>query len=398
MFFKNKEQLVPNKIRDPFHSIVPPLYLGVSYGFDTVHQGAKIFDDPACGYAYGRMGNPTVTAFEHWLASVEEVKEGSVWATSTGLSALVLLFLGLTAKSLGRGKRVVVSSYIYGGSFHQLQLWHNDHGYEIVFVDNPFDLSSWEKAISPGAAFVFMETPANPTIDVFDIEAIAKIAHRYNTFLVVDNTVAPILQKPLKLGADAVLYSVTKALNRQSTGMGGALIGSPRFLEETEKILNDYHVSTGAIMHPLSAYLTFLNRTTLSRDMDLFSKNALEVAEFLERHPKVKKVHYPFLSGNPQYTLARQQMTGGGGLLSFEMQSFEAACKLVESLCLARMAPHLGDENENLIIHPASTTHSKLSPQELLQVNIPQELVRLSVSLGDMNKLIAELDEVFKIL
>ena len=386
------------KPNDPFNSIVPPLYLGVSYGFDTVRHGAEIFENSACGYASGRMGNPTVTAFERWLADMEGVGEGSVWATSTGLSALALLFWSLTSNSLGRGKRVVVSPHIYGGSFHQLQLWSKEHDREIVVVEDPFSLSSWEKAISPGAAFVFLETPANPTVDIFDIWEISNISHRYNPFLVVDNTVAPVLQKPLALGADAVLYSVTKALNRQSTGLGGALVGSPYFLEETERVINDYHVSIGAIMHPFSAYLTLLNRTTLSRDMMLFSENALLVAKFLEGHQKVRKVNYPFLPTSSQYALARMQMTGGGGLLSFEMHSFEAACTLVESVRSALMAPHLGDENENLIIHPASTTHSKLSPEQLTSVNISPELVRLSVSLGDMNELIADLEEVFKTL
>ncbi|MBI2674293.1 MAG: PLP-dependent transferase [Candidatus Yanofskybacteria bacterium] len=383
---------------DPFRSIVPPLYLGISYEFNSVEEGAQIFENPALGYAYGRMGNPTVTAFEKWLAKVEGVKEGSVWATSSGLSALSLLFWGLTAKSLGRPKRVVISPYIYGGSFHQLQLWRNDHDCEVVFVDNPFSLFSWEKAIKPGAAFVFLETPTNPTLDIFDIKTIAKIAHTYNTFLVVDNTVTPVLQKPLELGADAILYSVTKALNRQSTGLGGALIGSPRFLQETEKTLNDYHISTGAIMHPLSAYFTLLNRTTLQRDMELFSANALQVAQVLEGHTKVKKVHYPFLPSSANYALARRQMTSGGGLLSFELESFEGARRLVKSLQSARLAPHLGDENENLIIHPASTTHSKLSPEELSKVRISPELVRLSVSLGEMDELISELDEVLKTL
>ncbi len=387
-----------NKPRDVFHSIIPPLYLGISYEFDSVQEGALIFENPGRGYAYGRMGNPTVTAFESWLAEMEGVEEGSVWATSSGLSALALLFWSLTSKSLGRAKRVVVSPYIYGGSFHQLQSWRNDHNYEVVFVDNPFDLSSWEKAVQPGAAFAFLETPTNPTIDIFDIKAIAEIAHRYNTFLVVDNTVTPVLQKPLRLGADAVLYSVTKALNRQSTGLGGALIGSPRFLEKNENVINDYHVSTGAIMHPLSAYFTLLNRTTLQRDMEQFSENALAVAGFLEAHPKVKKVNYPFLPGNRHHALACRQMTGGGGLLSFEMQSFEVARKLAESLKSARLAPHLGDENENLVIHPASTTHSKLSYKELLEVNVSPELVRLSVSLGDMNKLTAEIGEILETL
>lgn len=391
-----------NRPIDPYRSTVSPLYLGIAHEFDSLEESARIFENPALGYAYGRMGNPTVTAFERWLAEMEGVREGSVWATSSGLSALSLLFWGLTAQSLGRPKRVVVSSYIYGGSFHQLQLWRNNHDCEVIFVDE-FDLDSWEKAIKPGAAFVFFETPTNPTLDVFDVKIISEIAHRYGSFSIVDNTMAPILQKPLELGADAILYSVTKALNRQSTGLGGAIIGSPRFLQETEKTLDDYHISMGAIMHPLSAFFTLLNRTTLKRDMVLFSDNALRVADFLETHPKIKKVNYPLLPvpGNINYALARRQMTGGGGLLSFELESFKAARQLVESLKqleVVRLAPHLGDENNNLIIHPASTTHSKLSTEELRQIHIPPELVRLSVSLGEMDELVNGLDEVLKTL
>lgn len=386
---------MPKQVEDTHGSLVPPIYLGIVYGFNTLEDAAQAFNKYGCSYAYGRMGNPTVTPFESFITELEGAPPKSAWATTTGLSALDLLVFGLASKKTGRSQRVITSPYIYGGSFHQLVLWRDWHGKEAVFVEDPFDLASWEKAFSGGAAFGLVETPGNPTVDVFDIAGIAKIAHRHDSFLVVDNTVGVALQKPLELGADAVLHSVTKAIIRQSIGLGGVIVGNRSFVDTFSEILDDAQVSLGTIMHPLSAWFAFNNRFTLERDMKLFSENALAVASFLEKHPKVKSVNYPFLPSGRGYELARRQMSGGSGLLSFEMKSFNDAVRLVEGLQEFYLAPHLGDVRY-LVIHPASTTHSKLSPEELAGVKITPEIMRMSVGIQPPDEYIDDLDQALR--
>lgn len=316
--------------------------------------------------------------------SVLEKYENRAWATNSGLTALALLVLGLTH---GSGKRhIVTSPSLYGGSYHQLQLFARGHDIRMRFVKNPHNLAEWDKAIGNSTAFVFLETPSNPNADIFDIERIAGIAHRVGVPLVVDGTLGVTLQHPLALGADAVLHSVTKALNRQSTGLGGVLVGSREFVARYEEILNDYLVSIGAIMHPLSAWFPLNSRFTLERDMVVFSENARTVASFLVGLTHVKKVNYPEFYENGMYSLEGRQMPRGiGGLFSFEMRSFEEAKRFVEELTklpYVHLAPHLGDARY-LVIHPASTTHAKLSESEMREVNITPELVRFSVGLGD---------------
>ncbi len=394
----------------PERDIVSPLHLGVAYQFDSLAEGAEVFSVAGAGYAYNRMGNPTVTLLEKMMTALEDrepyaVKdsflgkyENRAWATNSGLTALALLVFGLTHGTEKR--RIVTSPRIYGGSYHQFQALSKGHGIEVVFVKNPHNLNEWIDAITAETAFVFLETPSNPNADIFDIERIAIIAHEVGVPLVVDGTLGVTLQHPLSLGADAVLHSVTKALNRQSTGLGGVVVGSCKFAARHEEVLNDYLVSLGAIMHPLSAWFVLNNRFTLERDMGTFSENARVVSSFLTRYTKVKKVNYE-LQGTSIYSLQGQQMPRGiGGLFSFEMNSFEDAKKFVEELTMlphAYLAPHLGDVRY-LAIHPASTTHAKLSEAEMRAVNITPELVRFSAGLGDPAPVLDDIAAVFRSL
>ncbi|MBI4118031.1 MAG: PLP-dependent transferase [Parcubacteria group bacterium] len=381
---------------DAHGSIVPPIHLGVTYAHASLASAREAFETLGHGYAYGRMGNPTVTEFERFLGEIEGVPQANVWATSSGLSALTLLVFGLTAKSAGGKKRIVTSSYIYGGAYHQLKLWADEHGYDIVFLNNPFSLEAWDSALAATpAAFALLETPCNPTIDVFDIRAIAEVTSRYGVPLVVDNTLGVALQRPLELGADVVLHSTTKAINRQSTGLGGALIASAAFVARFESLLNDFDVSNGLIAHPMSAWTSLNSRKTLRRDMLDFSRIALGVATFLNKHPKIREVYYPLLPSSRSYDIALRQMPdGAGGLFSFRVKSFESAQKLVELLKVPYLAPHLG-HSESLVIHPASTTHGKLTPEQLASVNIAPEMVRYSVGLGVPEDVIREITEDF---
>ncbi|MBI4120714.1 MAG: PLP-dependent transferase [Parcubacteria group bacterium] len=380
------------KLADAYGSVVPPLHLSVVHAHDSLESARMAFAKLGQGYAYSRMGNPTVTEFEHFLAEIEGAHPGNVWATNSGLSALTLLVFGLTAKSAGGKRRIVTSSYIYGGAHHQLSLWLHEHGFDVVFLNNPFSLEAWDSAFACcPTAFALLETPCNPTIDVFDIKAIAEVAHKYGVPLVVDNTLGVALQRPLELGADVVLHSTTKAINRHSTGLGGALVASQGFVDRFEDLLNDFDVSNGLIVHPMSAWTSLQGRVTLERDMLDFSRIALGVANFLNSHPKIREVYYPHLPSSRSYDVAMRQMPrGAGGLLSFRVKSFEAAQRLVELLKVPYLGPHLG-HSESLVIHPASTTHGKLTPEELAAVNIAPEMVRYSVGLGVPEKVIGEI-------
>ncbi len=212
----------------------------------------------------------------------------------------------------------------------------------------------------------------------------------------MDNTIAPVLQKPLELGADAVLHSVTKYLNRQSTALGGAVVGNKNFVKKFGREMFEWYAHLGVIMHPLAAWLVLNNQYTLGRDMRLFSDNAYKIADFLAAHPKIKRLYYPGHPSSPHYELAQRQMPdGASGLLAFEMKNFTAAKKLVDSLKEINLAPHLGD-SRYLAIHPASTTHSRLSLFELAEANITKNLVRLSAGLGPVDKVINELDKILR--
>ncbi len=379
--------------KDQYKSIVPPLYLGSAYGFESAEEGAAIFSGTKKGYAYTRLGNPTVTAFEEWLTVAEHGEK--TFATNTGLSALLLGVLTLTKKK----KQVVTSPYIYGGSYHLSHLLNSWGGARITFVENAFNNKAWENAITKETAFVFLESPSNPSVDIFDIKAIADIAHKKGTVLIVDNTIAtPALQKPLELGADAVLHSVTKYLTRQSTGLGGALVGSKKFVTQYGDELYDWFIHGGFVMHPLSAWFALQNSYTLINDMKTFSKNALAVANILTKNKGVGNVHYPHLHGNRNYKLARHQMqNGGSGLLAFELENFSAAKKFVNALRHVIIAPHLGDVR-SLIIHPASTTHNRLSKEERAKVHISDGLVRCSVGLGEIQETIADIEQALRVL
>lgn len=375
--------------KERYRSIVPPLYLGVMHGFKDANEGAAIFEGRKKGYAYGRIGNPTVDIFQDWLADLEGGER--CWAVNSGLLALLFLALALS----GKKKEIAVSPRIYGGSYHQLHLLA-EGGFKVRFVKDPFSIKSWLSAVSSKTAFAFLETPSNPTIDIFDIAAIAEAVHRQESLLVVDNTLGITLQKPLALGADIVLHSVTKYLNRQSIGLAGAVIASKATVQKHGEKMNEWFIYGGFIIHPLTAWLTWNNQFTLERDMRLFSENARRLADFLWHHPKVEKVYYPAYFRSPHYELCRRQMPdGAGGLLAFELKSYTAAKKFVNSLREVNLAPHLGDVRY-LGVHPASTTHSRLSAAELLEANITKNLVRLSAGLGPAEKIIEELDRILK--
>ena len=339
------------------------------------------------GYTYSRAGNPTVSALERRLAALE----GADFATcfSSGLSATTALFLAL----LKAGDRVVISQVCYGGTVRLLQQIFASFGVMAEFVDTS-STAVLAEALSKPAKLVFIETPANPTLKLTDIELAAKFAHIAGAVLVVDNTLlTPALQKPLDLGADISLHSTTKFIEGHNATIGGVLITRNAELHERFDLVRK---STGTIQAPFDAWLTLQGVKTLPLRIRQHTDNALEVARFLETHPKVSKLYYPGLESFPQLELAQRQQVSGGALIAFEVEGgVEAGIKVMNSVKLCSLAENLGSA-ETLITHPASMTHAAVPAEQRAAAGISDGLIRLSVGLEDPSDLIADLEQALQ--
>ncbi len=336
------------------------------------------------GYTYSRSGNPTVTALEGRLAAIE----GAEFATAyvTGLAATTVLCLAL----LKAGDRVVLSQAVYGGTVRLLKQVLAPFGVESDFIDTS-DADALARALREPAQFVFIETPANPTLKLTDIELAAKLAKEAGALLVVDNTLlTPALQRPLDLGADIILHSTTKFIEGHNATVGGSLITRNAELHEKLAFIRN---AIGAIQAAFPAWLTLQGVKTLPLRMAQHSANALRVAQFLESHPRVTWIAYPGLESFPQYELAQRQQTGSGALLAFEVEGgVEAGVRLMNSVKLCSLAENLGAA-ETLITHPVSMTHGDVPTEQRAAAGITDGLVRLSVGLENPDDLITDLDQ-----
>jgi cystathionine beta-lyase/cystathionine gamma-synthase len=340
------------------------------------------------GFTYTRSGNPTVRALEDVLSAAESTTERAV-AFSTGMAATTAPFLS----ELAAGDHVVCGAVVYGGTVRLLRQLLQKFDVRATFVDAT-DPKNVETAIEPRTKIVFVETPANPTLVLTDIAAVAKIA-RGRARLVVDNTfLTPALQRPLELGADAVLYSTTKFLEGHNTTVGGAILSNDAGLLERLRFVQN---AVGFAQSPFEAWLTVRGLKTLPLRMKRHSDNALRVAEHLERHPRVRAVHYPGLASFPQAELARRQQEAGGGVLSFEVEGgVEAGIAVLNAVKLCALAENLGAV-ETLITHPASMTHADVPRDDRLRGGISDGLIRLSVGLEDPEDIIADLDRALEV-
>jgi len=334
------------------------------------------------GYEYARTSNPTRTALERNLAVLEQGKFGLAFAS--GMAAITTLLTLFKA-----GDHIVAGHNLYGGTFRLFERVLKDFGLRFSYV-NTTCLEEIEPALGPHTRLIFIETPTNPVMEITDIAAVAEIAHRHKILLAVDNTfMSPYLQRPLKLGADLVIHSTTKYLNGHSDGVGGAIILTDAELAERLRFLQN---ATGAVPGPMDCWLVLRGVKTLAVRMRQHNENGMAMARFLAHHPKVKKVHYPGLLHHPQHELAKRQMTGFGGMLSFETGSLENAKTLLRSVRLCSLAESLGGV-ETLISHPASMTHASVLPAERARLGITDGLVRISVGIEDVEDLIADLDQ-----
>ena len=359
------------------------LYMTSGYVYASAEEAESAFTNDGSRYVYSRYANPTVSMFEERLRLIEgaEVCRG----TASGMAAV---FAAL-ASVVKAGDRLVASRALFGSCLHIVKNILPKYGVETETVDGR-DLDAWRRALSKPTKLVFCETPSNPTLELVDLEAVAKLTHAAGGILVVDNVFAtPLLQRPLRLGADVVVYSATKHIDGQGRSLGGAVLGSKQFVTDH---LAPFLRHTGPSISPFNAWLLVKGLETLPLRVQQHCRNAAEVAAFLETHPKVKRTIYPGLESHPQYQLARRQMTGSGNLVAFITAGGKAgAFRFQNALRIVKISNNLGDA-KSLITHPATTTHQKLSPEDKAILGIDEALVRLSVGLEDAADLIEDLD------
>jgi methionine-gamma-lyase len=371
-------------VDDKYMSATVPIYQTSTFAFHNADHGAELFSGKGEGYIYTRLGNPTIEALENAVAELENGFGGV--ATSSGMSAVTTLYTAL----LGQGDHMVGHNAIYGPSRAVMENIFSKFGIEYSFVDTT-DPEQVRKAIRPNTKLVYTETPANPTIGITDIRKVSEIAHEHGIPVCVDNTFcSPHLQRPLELGADIVLHSMTKFINGHADIVAGMLVAKT---EEHFKLLKNTLVNMGGNMDPHQAYMVHRGLKTLGIRIDKAQKTAMKVAEFLEGHDKVDWILYPGLKSHPQHELANEQMDGYGSMISFGLKGgFEAGKTMMNEVKLALLAVSLGGV-ETLIQHPASMTHSKLSPENREKAGITEGLVRFAVGIEDEQDIINDLKQ-----
>lgn len=368
-------------------ALTPPLHLTSTFAFETAEAGGEMFEGERPGYIYSRLSNPTLDLLERRIASLEGGE--AALATASGMGAITSTFWTL----LQPGDEVIVDKTLYGCTFAYLRHGLARFGITITHVDltDPANLS---RAIGLKTRIVFFETPANPNMRLVDIAAISAIARSAGAVSIVDNTYAtPVLTRPIELGADIVVHSATKYLGGHGDLVAGLVVGPAEMVGRIR--VEGMKDMTGAIMAPFNAHLVLRGLKTLSLRMERHCANATVIAAALEAHPAVAVVHYPGLASFPQHELAKRQIPGFGGMIAFELVGgYHAGIAMMNRLRLVRRAVSLGDA-ESLIQHPASMTHSTYTPEERLEHDIAEGLVRLSVGLEDVGDI---LDDVMAAL
>lgn len=371
--------------KNPFGALAVPIYQTSTFVFDSAEQGGKRFALEEEGYIYSRLGNPTTAVFEEKIAALEG-GEAAV-ATSSGIGAITSTLWTL----LKAGDHVIADKTLYGCTFAYLNHGVAKFGVEVDFIATS-DLELVRKTMKSNTRVVYLETPANPNMKVVDIKAVAEIAHTNpNTLVVVDNTFAtPFCQRPLELGCDVVVHSVTKYLNGHGDVIAGVVISKKEIIDQVRLVgVKDM---TGSVLGPTEAFYIIRGMKTFELRMRRHCENAMKVAEYLEAHDKIEKVYYPGLKSHDGYEVASKQMEAFGGILAFELKGgFEAGKTLLNNVKMAALAVSLGDA-ETLIQHPASMTHSPYTKEERLAAGITDGLVRLSVGLENIEDIIADLE------
>ncbi len=358
-----------------------PIFTTSSYVFENAEQAAARFSGEDHGNVYSRYTNPTVRTFEERIAAMEG-GEAAV-ATSSGMAAILSTCMAL----LKSGDHVVCSRSVFGTTVALFNRYFGKFGVSVSFV-NPTDYDDWQNAIQDNTALLFLETPSNPLCDVVDIQRVADIAHKADALLVVDNCFCtPALQQPLKLGADIVVHSATKYIDGQGRCVGGAVVGSAEHMDDVLVFLR----TAGPTMSAFNAWVFLKGLETLRIRMEAHSKNALELAQWLDAHPNVEKVFYAGLPSHAGHELATKQQRAYGGVLSFRVKGGkDEAWKVIDSTRVLSVTANLGDA-KTTIVHPATTTHSRITQEERDAAGISDNLIRIAVGLEDIEDIKADL-------
>ncbi len=365
-------------------AVVPPLYLATTYHMGSTENGAAVFSGEKEGYVYTRWSNPTNTVLETRAAALEGGE--ACLATSSGMAAITTTLLA----NLKAGDHVVAARAIYPSTYAVLSQDFAGYGVETTFVDAT-DVENVADAIRPQTRVIYMETPGNPILALCDLEEIARIARDAGVVSICDNTFAtPINQRPLAMGFDIVLHAATKYMCGHGDAVGGLVIGKRDFIETARAHTLRYF---GGILAPFNAYLITRGIVTLPLRMRVHNENAMTVARFLEGHPAVASVSYPGLESHPQHLIAKKQMRGFGGMVSFELGGgLEAGARMMDRVKVCALATSLGDAR-SLISHPATTSHVVVSREERLAQGVTDGLVRLSVGIENVGDILADLKQ-----
>ena len=363
------------------HSV--PLYLTSSFVFEDAEDMRASFADEKERNIYSRYSNPNTIEFINKVCQMEGAETG--FAFASGMAAVYSTFAAL----LKSGDHIVSASSVFGATHSLFVNYFPKWNIETTY----FDINAPEKiesCIQPNTKILFAESPTNPAVDIIDLELLGNIAKKHNLILIIDNCFAtPYLQQPIKWGADLVIHSATKLMDGQGRVLGGITVGRADLIKD----IYLFSRLTGPTLSPFNAWVLSKSLETLAVRLERHCENALKVAEFLENHPQVNKVKYPFLKSHPQYAIAQKQMKLGGNIVAFEIKGgIEAGRAFLDKIKLCSLSPNLGD-TRTIVTHPASTTHSKLSVEERLAVSITDGLVRVSVGLETVADVIADLEQ-----
>ncbi len=363
-----------------------PLFLTSSFTFDSAEEMAAVFADEQEGNIYSRYSNPNVQELIEKVALLENAETG--WATSTGMAAIFTTFGAL----LKAGNHIISSRSVFGSTHRLFTEIFPKWGITTTYVD-ALDYEGYKNAIQENTKILYLESPSNPALEIIDIEKVGKICKKAKILFVVDNCFAtPILQRPLDLGAHISIHSTTKFMDGQGRTLGGLILGSKELIKKIEAFARH----TGPALSPFNAWIISKSIETLHIRVERMTENALKIAKKLEKIDSISWVKYPFLESHPNYKIAKKQMFGGGAIVSFEIKGgLEAGRKFLNKLELFSLTPNLGDA-KSIATHPASTTHSKLKPDERLSVGISDGLVRLSIGLEHVDDIWQDLKNALK--
>jgi O-succinylhomoserine sulfhydrylase len=369
--------------RSQFNEHGEALFLTSSFVFENAAQAAARFSGEESGMVYSRYTNPTVDMLQERLAALEDAE--CCVATASGMSAILATVMCFCRS----GDHVLASRGLFGATVQLFNNWLPRFGIETTFV-SPVDVSDWERHVRPNTKLLFLETPSNPLTEITDVAALSALAHRSGALLAVDNCFCtPALQRPIALGADIVIHSATKYLDGQGRVLGGAVLGRRALIAEP---LTTFLRNAGPTLSPFNAWVILKGLETLKLRMTAHSANALLLAQWLERHPRIERVLYPGLSSHPQHELARRQQSSGGGIVSFVVKGErEAAWRVIDATKVISITANLGD-TKTTITHPASTTHGRLQPAAREKAGIGEGLLRVAVGLEAVEDIRADLE------